>query len=110
AFPLAATGPDHGRPLAAGESGRRACPARARRQRTRRRGAVPGERSPCGMTIATLLIALIATTNGDAAGEPLLLDFHASWCGPCQQMRPAIEKLIQKGYPVKSVDVDDAPD
>jgi thiol-disulfide isomerase/thioredoxin len=62
------------------------------------------------MTIATLLIALIATPSGDATGEPLLLDFHASWCGPCQQMRPAIEQLIQKGYRVKSVDVDDSPE
>jgi thiol-disulfide isomerase/thioredoxin len=62
------------------------------------------------MTIATLLFALIATPSGDAAGEPLLLDFHASWCGPCQQMRPAIKQLAQKGYPIKSVDVDNAPD
>ena len=62
------------------------------------------------MTIAALLIALIATPSGDATGEPLLLDFHASWCGPCQQMRPAIEQLIKKGYPVKSVDVDHTPD
>ena len=62
------------------------------------------------MTIATLLLALIATPTGDATGEPLLLDFHASWCGPCKQMRPAIEQLIQKGYQVKSVDVDHSPD
>jgi thiol-disulfide isomerase/thioredoxin len=62
------------------------------------------------MTIATLLLALFATPAGDATGEPLLLDFHASWCGPCQQMRPAIEQLIQKGYQVKSVDVDQSPD
>ena len=61
------------------------------------------------MTIATLLLALIATPTGDATGEPLLLDFHASWCGPCQQMRPAIKLLIQKGYQVKSVDVDNRP-
>ncbi len=62
------------------------------------------------MTIVTLLIALIATPTGEATGEPLLLDFHASWCGPCQQMRPAIDQLIQSGYQVKSVDVDRSPD
>ena len=62
------------------------------------------------MTIATLLLALIATPTADATGEPLLLDFHASWCGPCQQMRPAVEQLIQKGYQVKSVDIDHSPE
>jgi thiol-disulfide isomerase/thioredoxin len=64
------------------------------------------------MTIATLLIALIATPAGDATGErePLLLDFHASWCGPCQQMRPAIKQLVELGYQVKSVDVDRSPE
>lgn len=62
------------------------------------------------MTIVTLLIALIATPSGDAAGELVLLDFHASWCGPCQQMRPAIDLLVERGYPVKSVDVDDSAD
>jgi thiol-disulfide isomerase/thioredoxin len=62
------------------------------------------------MTIATLLIALIATPSGDTAGEPLLLDFHASWCGPCQQMRPAIKELTRRGYPVKSIDVEEKPE
>ena len=109
---LASTGPDDGggEPLATGEPGHRAGPVQGRRHHCRRPGTVPGERSPCGMTIATLLLALIATPSGDATGEPLLLDFHASWCGPCQQMRPAIETLIQKGYQVKSVDVDQSPD
>jgi thiol-disulfide isomerase/thioredoxin len=64
------------------------------------------------MTIASLLIALLATAtpSSDAAGEPLLLDFSSATCGPCQQMRPAIEQLIQKGYRVKLVDVEHSPD
>ena len=62
------------------------------------------------MKIATLLFALIAAPSADKSGAPILLDFHASWCGPCRQMRPAVEQLIQTGYPVKSVDIDASPE
>src|SRR3954470_17725376 len=62
------------------------------------------------MTIAALILALLAS-SGDAQGRgPIILDFHAEWCGPCQQMRPALERLVQKGYPVKSIDIDQDAD
>jgi thiol-disulfide isomerase/thioredoxin len=62
------------------------------------------------MTFASLLVALIATTAADTSGDPVLLDFSATWCGPCRQMRPEIDKLIAKGYPVKPVDIDRSPE
>ena len=35
--------------------------------------------------------------------------FNATWCGPCQTMKPDIKKLIKKGYPIEMVDVDEQP-
>jgi len=62
------------------------------------------------MTIATLLFALTALPASQAGSrEPVMLDFTATWCGPCQQVRPAVEQLIQKGYRIKPVDIDTSP-
>jgi len=63
------------------------------------------------MKLAPLLLVLVSVTQAaTAASQPVLLDFHADWCGPCRQMRPAVQKLVQKGYPVKSVDIDRSPE
>ena len=47
------------------------------------------------------------------ATTPVLVDFHATWCGPCHQLSAEIEKL-QKDHPgaltVVTVDVDQAND
>lgn len=38
-----------------------------------------------------------------------LLFFHASWCAPCRQMEPIVQRLIADGYPIRSIDVDREP-
>ncbi len=49
-------------------------------------------------------ILTMAAITGQPRGE--VLDFSASWCGPCQQMAPLVSKLERQGYPIRKVDVD----
>ncbi|MGB9609956.1 MAG: thioredoxin domain-containing protein [Bryobacteraceae bacterium] len=54
---------------------------------------------------------LVASSLGadELAGQTVLLDFYADWCGPCQQMMPVVEELRQAGYPVRKVNIDREP-
>ncbi len=38
---------------------------------------------------------------------PTLVDFYATWCGPCQQMHPILDKLKEKmGTSIRIVKID----
>ena len=47
-----------------------------------------------------------------ASDKPVLLDFFATWCGPCRMIAPFIEQIADEHpeYVVAKIDVDEEPE
>lgn len=50
-----------------------------------------------------------STIQGD---KPVLVDFAATWCGPCQMMAPIMEEIAgeENDFVTAKIDIDEAPE
>ena len=61
--------------------------------------------------ITSTMVGLLLLANPQASSTPeasryQLLEFTATWCGPCQEMSGLIHRLQRQGYPIRQIDVE----
>ena len=62
------------------------------------------------------MVKVIDNSNFDsevmASGKTCLIDFFATWCGPCKIMSPVVDEIADENpdITVGKIDVDEAPE
>jgi thiol-disulfide isomerase/thioredoxin len=56
------------------------------------------------MSLAHVFAVLLASVGGAPAGE--VIDFGATYCGPCRSMAPIVARLEREGLPIRPVDIE----
>jgi thiol-disulfide isomerase/thioredoxin len=63
------------------------------------------------MKMLMLLVAMFdAETGATSPPEVELLDFTASYCQPCQQMVPVLQRMQKDRFPVRQIDISEEPE
>lgn len=59
-----------------------------------------------------MIMLLMMAVDGASGSTPdvQLLDFSASYCGPCQQMVPILQSMGREGFPVRQIDISSDPE
>jgi thiol-disulfide isomerase/thioredoxin len=54
------------------------------------------------VSLPTAIVAIALSS----VGQTVLLDFYGDHCGPCRAMQPAVQALVNAGYPLQRVNVE----
>ncbi|MCR9197468.1 MAG: trypsin-like peptidase domain-containing protein [Planctomycetaceae bacterium] len=62
------------------------------------------------MNLIAMLMLAAAPVQEQAPPDVLLLDFYASYCQPCRDMVPVLQRMAKDQYPIRKVDIEHQPE